>query len=320
MHQIISQRKFKFLLWATIGVISLLTTMVILVYLVLKLNIPSLYLLNIVLWGVIAVMVLIYTARFLYIPMVTIDNHRIEIKYFKSKVSIPWENIEEVDFKSQFNDNLMQAIKVYIKDRKKPYIIYSNHYVNAGLLLQYINYGFETRDKISLQNYIPYEDSNRNYIFNNESVNFIKRVSLLSFKTPIFLIALSLIISAFAIKSDISGRAVLLLFGVLTLLICTISVNKIGVTKDYLIIKNIYLGLTRVFNLLDINEVILECYKGHDGLKIFLKNGKYKWIQALNFKKEEWLELEKQLKARNVTVENTLYPKANENTNYIKYY
>lgn len=232
---------------------------------------------------------------------------------------IGWSEISDIDYYGRNGFLGTETIKINKKKSRNPILIYHSHFSNSNVITQAIKYCFEScksEKKIDLKAFSP-------IIINTVSkdktkfgkFNYISRTPLAAFNSYVPLLGIfgiyKLVNAEFIQVEGVISISILIL---LTFLVGILRIGRIGISENYLISEHYYLPISKVFRLIDIQEVFIENpeLRSPSAIRIVTKNGKQKTITIANFLRKDWSKLDKILKENNITVINTLENELNK--------
>jgi len=260
-----------------------------------------------------AIFIFLLYKQALYTQKITILNNGIILTRKNEKKEIKWSEISDIDYDGRNGFLRMVTIKIKTKSSGNPVLIYHSHYANSSIFTEAIKYCFDSYklgNDIDLKLFTPIKivpiSKNKIRYEQFEYVSRIPVTNLRSFYPFLGFFGIYKMVTAEYIP--MIGIIMGSIIAALSFLAGILGMGKIGISDNYLVIKNYYFPIQTVFRLKDIQQVYIESsgYKSPNAIRIITNDSKQKTIPIANFLKKDWGELGNLLTKRDIKVYNTL--------------
>jgi len=252
--------------------------------------------------------------KLLFSYKIDISNDGILLTIKNERKQIKWSEILAVEYFNKTDFSGLPSIKIDLKNSKKPIFLNHSHYSNAGYLTQAIKYCYDSFNKnefFDLKSIIPVRiESVSNKQIRFEKFEYIKRCPFTTFRSYMPLIGVwgiyKILTADFV---PLAGIIASFVMSLLFLFIGVFGIGKIGISGEYLMIKNFYFPIQKSYRLSDINEIFIENPGGKSSniIRIITNDYNQKSFRLANFIKKDWIQTESILKSKGLTVHNRLY-------------
>lgn len=251
--------------------------------------------------------------RLLVSYQIDISNNGILLTKNSEKKKIKWSEISDIEYFENTDFSGSPSIKIKLNNSKKLIFLNHYHYSNSDALTQTIKYCYESfnNEDFNLDLFIPIEiNSIPNKHTRFEKFDFINRTPLTTMRSYLPIVGVWGVYKVLTTESIPQvGIIVILIMFLLSLFIGIVGIGKIGISDNYLTIENFYLPIQKTYRLSDINKIFIENPGGNSPnlIRIITNDYNQKSFRLANFIKNDWLQTEKILKGKGISVDNRLY-------------
>jgi hypothetical protein len=243
-------------------------------------------------------------------PIIIIDASSIRFKYTNKEEIYNIKDIDIIGYTGKrpykyIITHGMEGVAIQFKDGTIKYI-YDDLYSNTSEMKLYLQ---------QLVDGITYNGIAESAITDIGNVKYYKGVSILSMRGIAALFFFLLFIVTLFNDKIINGNIKDVSFGIVfaipfagMFMLFSYMLNYIGVSDNYLIIRNHHLPwVKKIYRLDNIKEVVFDTQpKSPNILRIITKDFKNKMYPASSLSDKKWLELEHNLEAKGIKVRNEL--------------